>query len=85
MITIFCLLMPHSILIKLAIRTSLTDEHVEKIVDTPIRKRETIDKYAYVASLDEVKENDYNLNIPRYVDTFEEEEPVDIGMQWLKT
>ena len=44
----------------------------------PIRKRETIDKYAYVASLDEVKENDYNLNIPRYVDTFEEEEPVDM-------
>ena len=38
----------------------------------------TIDKYSYVASLDEVKENDYNLNIPRYVDTFEEEEPVDI-------
>ncbi|NLK38559.1 MAG: SAM-dependent DNA methyltransferase, partial [Epulopiscium sp.] len=38
----------------------------------------TIDKYSYVASLDEVRENDYNLNIPRYVDTFEEEEPVDI-------
>ena len=31
-----------------------------------------------LASLDEVKENDYNLNIPRYVDTFEEEEPVDM-------
>ena len=44
----------------------------------PIRQREAIDKYAYVASLDEVKENDYNLNIPRYVDTFEEEEPVDM-------
>ncbi|MGO2357350.1 MAG: type I restriction-modification system subunit M [Mesonia sp.] len=37
-----------------------------------------IDKYSYVASLEEVAENDYNLNIPRYVDTFEEEEPVDI-------
>lgn len=36
------------------------------------------DKYAYVASFDEVKENDFNLNIPRYVDTFEEEEEVDI-------
>ena len=55
----------------------LTDGHVEKIVDA-YRKRETIDKYAYVASLDEVKENDYNLNIPRYVDTFEEEESVDM-------
>ena len=55
----------------------LTDGHVEKIVDA-YRKRETVDKYACVASLDEVKENDYNLNIPRYVDTFEEEEPVDM-------
>lgn len=41
-------------------------------------KRVSIDKYSYVASLDEVRENDYNLNIPRYVDTFEEEEQVDI-------
>lgn len=37
-----------------------------------------IEKYAYVAPLSEVAENDYNLNIPRYVDTFEEEEPIDI-------
>ena len=36
------------------------------------------DKYSYVASFDEIKENDFNLNIPRYVDTFEEEELVDI-------
>ena len=36
------------------------------------------DKYAYVATLNEIEENDYNLNIPRYVDTFEEEEEVDI-------
>ena len=40
--------------------------------------RETIDKYSYVASLDDIKDNDYNLNIPRYVDTFEEEEPIDL-------
>ncbi|MDG1730395.1 MAG: type I restriction-modification system subunit M [Algibacter sp.] len=38
-----------------------------------------IDKYAYVATLNEIAENDYNLNIPRYVDTFEEEEPVDLA------
>ena len=37
-----------------------------------------IDKFAYLAPLSEIKENDYNLNIPRYVDTFEEEEQVDI-------
>ena len=41
-------------------------------------KAKTIEKYSYVAGLDEVRENDYNLNIPRYVDTFEEEESVDI-------
>lgn len=35
-------------------------------------------KYSYRATLDEIRENDYNLNIPRYVDTFEEEAPVDI-------
>ena len=55
----------------------LTDAHVDKIVDA-YQNRETIEKYTYVASLNEVAENDYNLNIPRYVDTFEEEAPVDI-------
>jgi type I restriction enzyme M protein len=58
-------------------QNNLTDAHVEKIVDTYV-KRETIDKYSYVASMDEIKENDYNLNIPRYVDTFEEEEAIDL-------
>jgi type I restriction enzyme M protein len=42
------------------------------------RKYDTLEKYAYRATVDEIKENDYNLNIPRYVDTFEEEETVDI-------
>ncbi|MDX6047603.1 MULTISPECIES: type I restriction-modification system subunit M [Bacillus] len=55
----------------------LSDDHVEKIVNTYL-SRETIDKYSYAATLDEIRENDYNLNIPRYVDTFEEEEPVDL-------
>ena len=40
--------------------------------------RKDVDKYAHVASMDEIKENEYNLNIPRYVDTFEPEPPVDI-------
>jgi type I restriction enzyme M protein len=40
---------------------------------------ETIEKYSNVVSLKEIKENDFNLNIPRYVDTFEEEEPVDLA------
>lgn len=55
----------------------LSDDHVEKIITTFLN-RETIDKYSYAAKLDEIKENDYNLNIPRYVDTFEEEETIDL-------
>jgi type I restriction enzyme M protein len=56
----------------------LKPEHIDKIVDTFV-KRENVEKFAHVASFDEIKENDYNLNIPRYVDTFEEEEPIDIA------
>lgn len=55
----------------------LRNEDVELIVNT-YRKREVIEKYSYAATLDEVAENDYNLNIPRYVDTFEEEAPIDL-------
>jgi len=55
----------------------LTDEHLEKIVST-YENKESIDKFSYVATLNEIRENDYNLNIPRYVDTFEEEEVVDL-------
>ncbi|MDA8082818.1 MAG: type I restriction-modification system subunit M [Nitrospiraceae bacterium] len=53
------------------------DVEVARIIDT-YSKRKGIDKYSYLASRNEIKENDYNLNIPRYVDTFEEEEAVDI-------
>ncbi|AOW19589.1 type I restriction-modification system subunit M [Urechidicola croceus] len=62
---------------KVKTQNVLREEDIERIVNT-YKNRETIDKYSYVASLDEIKENDYNLNIPRYVDTFEEEEPVDL-------
>ncbi|USK82563.1 type I restriction-modification system subunit M [Peribacillus frigoritolerans] len=58
-------------------QNNLTDENVQKIIETYV-SRETIDKYSYAATLDEIKENDYNLNIPRYVDTFEEEESIDL-------
>lgn len=60
-------------------KNKLEEHHLETIVDT-YRERKTIDKYSYVASLEEIAENDYNLNIPRYVDTFEEEEPVDLDL-----
>lgn len=55
----------------------LRDEDVDKIIKT-YTDREEIEKYSHVAPLSEIAENDYNLNIPRYVDTFEEEEEIDI-------
>lgn len=55
----------------------LRDEDVDKIIET-YKNREEIEKYSHVATLQEVEENEYNLNIPRYVDTFEEEEEIDI-------
>jgi type I restriction enzyme M protein len=55
----------------------LRDEDLEKVLATA-KARESVDKYAYLASFDEIKENDFNLNIPRYVDTFEEEEEIDL-------
>ena len=55
----------------------LRNSDIARIVST-YEARETVDKYSYVASYDEIKDNDFNLNIPRYVDTFEEEELVDI-------
>ena len=51
----------------------MTDAHIEKILDA-YKGREDMDKFAHLASFEEIVENDYNLNIPRYVDTFEEEE-----------
>ena len=55
----------------------LTDENIEKIVGT-YKNRSEIEKYSHNASLEEIKENDYNLNIPRYVDTFEEEDRIEL-------
>ena len=55
----------------------LRKEDIDKIYTT-FSNWETVDKYSYVATLEEIEENDFNLNIPRYVDTFEEEAPVDI-------
>lgn len=51
----------------------MTDAHIDKILEA-YKSREEIDKFAHLASYEEIVENDYNLNIPRYVDTFEEEE-----------
>lgn len=56
----------------------LKPENIEKIVET-YKTREDVEKYAHVASLDEIKANDFNLNIPRYVDTLEQEEEIDLA------
>ncbi|PFD04494.1 type I restriction-modification system subunit M [Bacillus cereus] len=59
-------------------QNKLSKENIDKIVET-YKKREDVEKYAHIATFDEIKENDFNLNIPRYVDTFVEEAPVDMA------
>lgn len=56
----------------------LEDTHVAKILDT-FRDRAEVEKYSHLANLEEIAENDFNLNIPRYVDTYEIEEEVDVA------
>ena len=56
----------------------LRPEDIAKIVET-FRSRTVIEKYSHLASFEETKENDFNLNIPRYVDTFEPEPEIDMG------
>ena len=63
---------------KIKTQNYLRKEDINKLIDT-YKNRNAEDKYSHVAQLTEVAENDYNLNIPRYVDTFEEEEPVDLS------
>ncbi len=63
--------------VKASNQNELSQKHIEDIVDA-YQRRTDRPKFAHVATLDEIKENQYNLNIPRYVDTFEEEELIDI-------
>jgi len=58
-------------------QNTLRAEDIRKIIDT-CHQRAFVDKYAYLATPKEITENDFNLNIPRYVDTFEEEEEIDL-------
>ena len=63
---------------KVKTQNILRDEHIEKIVST-YRNRTETEKYSKRATLKEIITNDYNLNIPRYVDTFEAEESIDLN------
>lgn len=67
-------------------QNKLTEENIKKIFETYSNRKE-IEKYSHRAGIEEIKENDFNLNIPRYVDTFEEEAAIDIDevAQKLKT
>ncbi len=58
-------------------QNSIDETHIAKILDT-YRQRKVLEKYSHLASVEEIEENDCNLNIPRYVDTFEEEEAIDL-------
>lgn len=59
-------------------QNEMTDEHIEAVLEL-YNKRETVDKESYLASFEDIEKNDFNLNIPRYVDNFEKEEPVDLN------
>ncbi len=59
-------------------QNKLSAENIDKAVET-YKNRVSNDRYSYLASFEEVKENDFNLNIPRYIDTFEEDEVVDMA------
>ena len=71
---------------KVKTQNKLRTEHIDKIVET-YRNRTEIEKYSHCVTLKEIQENDYNLNIPRYVDSFEEEDEIDIHvvMNEIKT
>src|SRR5690606_27681502 len=58
-------------------QNQLTREHLDKILRV-YRAGESVPKYAHLATPEEIAGNDWNLNIPRYVDTFEEEEEIDL-------
>ncbi len=58
-------------------QNAMTDEHIDAIVNL-YHNRETVDKESYLASFEDIEKNDFNLNIPRYVDNFEKEEEIDL-------
>ena len=59
-------------------QNTMTDEHIDEIIDLYMN-RETVDKESYLAGFEDIENNDFNLNIPRYVDNFEKEEEVDLN------
>lgn len=59
-------------------QNSMTDENIASVIEL-YNKRETVDKESYLASFEDIEKNDFNLNIPRYVDNFEKEDEIDLN------
>lgn len=59
-------------------QNAMTDENIDSVIEL-YNKRETVDKESYLASFEDIEKNDFNLNIPRYVDNFEKEEEIDLS------
>ena len=59
-------------------QNEMTDQHIAKVMEL-YSKRETVEKESFLASFDDIEKNDFNLNIPRYVDNFEKEEEIDLN------
>lgn len=58
-------------------QNAMTDEHIDSVMEL-YNNRQTVDKKCYLASFEDIEKNDFNLNIPRYVDNFEKEEELDL-------
>ena len=59
-------------------QNEMTDKHIDEVMEL-YSKRETVEKESFLASFEDIEKNDFNLNIPRYVDNFEKEEEVDLN------
>jgi type I restriction enzyme M protein len=57
----------------------MKEAHIARVIET-YRERKAIEKFAHCASIEEITKNEFNLNIPRYVDTFEPEEEIDVAV-----
>ena len=58
-------------------QNAMTDEHIDVVMEL-YKNRKTVEKESYLASFEDIEKNDFNLNIPRYVDNFEEEKEIDL-------
>lgn len=59
-------------------QNAMTDEHIDSVIEL-YNRRETVEKESFLAEFEDIEKNDFNLNIPRYVDNFEQEEEVDLN------